>query len=77
MNLTDIKHLLSSGEIAAGQINPLIDSLEIQDLDKLSGSEKEVFREVINKILLLAQDPSSGAYIDNPEKAESLLSALD
>jgi len=77
MNLADIKHLLSSGEIAANKINPLIDSLAIQDLDKLSGSEKEVFREVINKILLLAQDPGSGAYIDNPEKAESLLSALD
>lgn len=77
MNLTDIKNLLSSDEIADNQINPLIDSLAIQDLDKLSGSEKEVFREVINKTLLLAQDPSTGAHIDNPKKAAWLLSALD
>ena len=76
MNLINIKNLLSSGEIAANQVNPIIDSLAAQDLDKLSGDERKALYEMINNILLLSQDPSTGAHIDNPKKAESLLSAL-
>lgn len=76
MNLINIKNLLSSEEIAANQVNPIIDSLAAQDLDKLSGDKRKALYEMINNILLLSQDPSTGAHIDNPKKAESLLSAL-
>lgn len=76
MNITKIKHLLYNGEIAAVQVNQIIDLLEIKDLDKLSENEKVEFRDVINNMLLLAQDSNTGAYIVNPEKAERLLLAL-
>lgn len=77
MNLGTIKNLLASGNISANQVNPMIDSIEIQQLGQLTELEKNALRELINNILLLSQDQGSGAYVKNPDKAESILEALD
>ncbi|MFC6635036.1 hypothetical protein [Microbulbifer taiwanensis] len=76
MNISKIKNLLASGNISANEVNPLIDSIEVQHFGQLSELEKNSLREIINTILLLSQDQNSGVYINNPDKAESLLEAL-
>ncbi|MES2671686.1 MAG: hypothetical protein V4673_14880 [Pseudomonadota bacterium] len=55
----------------------MINALKEEDLSSLSQSEKEALREVILKMLILVQDPSSGAHLDDPQKAESLFSAIN
>ncbi len=77
MNLSKIKSLLASENISANQVNPIIDYIEIQQLGELTALEKGDLRELINNMLLLSQDKSSGAYVNNPDKAESILEALD
>lgn len=76
MNLSSIKNLLSSGEIPENQVNPIIDSLDIQDLGELSVEETKALSGLVINMLLLIQDPTSGAYLDNPEKAELLLTTI-
>ena len=76
MNLSSIKNLLSNGEIPANQFNPIIDSLDIQDLGKLSVEETETLSGMICNIFLLIQDPTTGAHLDNPEKADLLLATI-
>lgn len=77
MNISKIKHILDSGEVLSNQVNPIINTLEVYDLDKLSKCEKDNLRCIISNMLILIQDPSSGAHLDNPEKAELLLSAIE
>lgn len=77
MNISEIKGILASGDVPAHQVNLIISSLSIDDLNQLSDFEKEGVREIISKASAMAQDPSSGAYIDDPDKAKLLLSALD
>ncbi len=76
MNISNIKAILSSGDILANQVNPIIDLLEINDLDKLSGGEKEALNALLCNMLRAIQDETSGAYLNSPKKAESLLDAL-
>lgn len=77
MNISTIKNLLASGSVSANEVNPIIDSIEIQHFGQLTELEKTSLREIINSILLMSQDQSSGAYVNNPDKAKSLLEALD
>jgi hypothetical protein len=76
MNINNIKTLLSNGEIPADKINPIINALSIGDLDKLSELETSTLYEILNNILVLIQDPTSGAHIENLEKANALLAGL-
>tara|TARA_R110001592_G_C13077223_1_gene742332 strand:+ start:459 stop:692 length:234 start_codon:yes stop_codon:yes gene_type:complete len=76
MNLNDIKKLLSNGDVLAEKINPIINTLSMDDLEKLSELEANTLREVLNNMLVLLQDPSSGAYIENLDKANALLVEL-
>ena len=76
MNISEIKSLLAASDIPAAKINQMIKMLKEEDLDRLSQSERDVLCEVISRMLLLIQDSSSGAHLDDPEKAESLLSAI-
>lgn len=77
MNLGNIKNTLSSGEVTANQVNPIIDSLDTDGLSELSTEEKKALGEMIRSMLLLIQDPTSGAHLNNPEKAELLLAEID
>lgn len=76
MKLSQIKSILASGEIAANQVNPIIEHMEVQWLGQLTDIEKGALRDLINNMFLLSQDKNSGAYVNNPNKAESLLEAL-
>ncbi len=76
MDINNIKTLLSNGEIPADKINPIINALSIGDLDKLSELETSTLYEILNNILVLIQDPTSGAHIENFEKANALLAGL-
>jgi hypothetical protein len=76
MNLTNIKTLLSNCDISADKVNPIIDSLSVQNLDELSELERTTLREMINNMLILVQDSSSGAHVNNPEKAKLLFNSL-
>ena len=76
MNISKIKGILADGDIPADKINPMINASKEKDLSSLSQPEKETLREVITKMLVLIQDQSSGAHLDDPEKAELLLSAI-
>jgi len=42
----------------------------------LTQPEKEALKQMLENMLLLIQDPTSGAHLDDAQKAESLLSAL-
>lgn len=77
MDIYQVKNMLTVGEVPADQLNGMISALNIEDLDALSELQKDGVREIISKALLMAKDPSSGVYIDDPEKAESLLSAIN
>ncbi|EKK7179021.1 hypothetical protein R7Q48_10405 [Vibrio sp. 378] len=76
MNLSQIKTLLSKGEIKSHEVNPIIDSLTVADLGKLSDWELITLKELLNNILLLVNDPNSGAYLNSQEKAELLFSSI-
>lgn len=76
MTIFEIKSLLTAGDIPANKINPIIKALKEEDLESLSQLERESLREVISGMLLLIQHPNNGAYLDDPEKAELLLSAM-
>ncbi|WP_264905636.1 hypothetical protein [Vibrio sp. STUT-A11] len=76
MNLSQIKTLLSKGEIKSNEVNPIIDSLAVSDLDKLSDGELITLKELLNSMLLLINDPNSGAYLNNQKKAELLFSSI-
>ncbi|AWB72260.1 hypothetical protein D0810_18990 [Vibrio cholerae] len=76
MELSQIKAILSGDEIAANQVNPLIEYMEVQWLDQLTDLEKGALQDLINNMLMLSQDTHSGAYLNNPAKAELLLEAL-
>ncbi|ELK3676718.1 hypothetical protein Q7140_001177 [Vibrio fluvialis] len=76
MELSQTKGLLSSGEIAANQVNPIIEHMRIQWIDQLTDLEKSALQCLINNMLMLSQDANSGAYLNNPDKAELLLEAL-
>lgn len=76
MTILQIKKMLETGEVPADRLNFMIDTLSINYLEHLSDSEKESVREIISKALVMMQDASSGAYIHDPAKAESLLSAI-
>ena len=77
MNISNIKDILGGGDIPADKINPIINALEEKDLSSLSQSEREALRELISRMLVLIQDLSSGAQLDDSIKAESLLSAIN
>ncbi|RCR57310.1 hypothetical protein DTW68_26920 [Vibrio harveyi] len=76
MNLSQIKTLLSKGEIKSNEVNPIIDSIAVPDLDKLSDGELITLKELLNSMLLLINDPNSGAYLNNQKKAELLFSSI-
>lgn len=76
MKLSQIKGILAGGEIAANQVNPIIEHMEVQWLDQLTDLEKGALQGFINNMLMLSQDTNSGAYLNNPDKAELLLEAL-
>jgi hypothetical protein len=76
MNLNTIKNILSSGQIAADQVNPIINTITVEGLASLNELEKEALIELVNKMLFLIQDSASGAYLENPEKAELLAQAM-
>lgn len=76
MDISTIRSLLASGSVSANEVNPIIDSIEVQHVGQLTELEKTSLREIINSTLLLSQDQSSGAYVNNPSKAESILEAL-
>jgi hypothetical protein len=76
MNLSQIKTLLSKGEIKSDEVNPIIDSLSLADLDKLSDWERTTLKELLNQILQLINAPNSGAYLNNQEKAKLLFSSI-
>jgi len=48
----------------------------VEDLNAFSQSEKEALQELVLNMLILAQDPSCGAHLDDSTKAEALLSAI-
>ena len=75
MNISTIKNLLSS-DVSAKEVNQIIDFIEVQHFGQLTELEKASLRDIINSILLLSQDQSSGAYVNNRDKARSLLEAL-
>ncbi|HGS4434492.1 TPA: hypothetical protein ACMDNU_003639 [Vibrio cholerae] len=50
--------------------------MEVQWLDQLTDLEKGALQDIINNMLILSQDTNSGAYVNNPDKAELLLEAL-
>ncbi len=76
MKLSQIKDILAGGEIAANQVNLIIEHMEVQWLDQLTDLEKSALQDLINNMLILIQDTNSGAYVNNPDKAELLLEAL-
>lgn len=76
MNIAKIKILLLSGNIPAHTVNPIINILRVEDLNAFSQSEKNALQELILNMLILVQDPSSGAHLDDPSKAGVLLSAI-
>jgi hypothetical protein len=76
MNISEIKRILSGNHIASDRINLIIGALKEEDLGKLTQPEKEVLKQMLENMLLLIQDPTSGAHLDDAQKAESLLSAL-
>lgn len=76
MNISEIKTILTSVNIPAHLMNPIINTVRVEDLNAFSQSEKNALQELILNMLILAQDPSSGAYLDDPSKAEALLSAI-
>lgn len=76
MNLKNIKLLLSNDEIPAEKINPIINTLSVNDLGQLSELETRTLNEVLSNMFILIQDPSSGAHIEDLEKANTLLAAL-
>jgi hypothetical protein len=76
MKISEIKHILGSNEIPDDKINPMINRLEDKDLGSLSLCEREALREVICNLLILMQDPDSGAHLEDPIKAKLLLSAI-
>ncbi|WP_382415045.1 hypothetical protein [Gilvimarinus japonicus] len=76
MNLNTIKNILSSGQIASDKVNPIINTITVEDLDSLNEIEKEALTELVNKMLSLIQDSASGAYLEDPEKAELLAQAM-
>ncbi|MBE3749055.1 hypothetical protein HJ204_24380, partial [Vibrio parahaemolyticus] len=73
MNLSQIKTLLSKGEIKSNEVNPIIDSLAVSDLDKLSDGELITLKELLNSMLLLINDPNSGAYLNNQKKSRTVV----
>ncbi|MGY0504693.1 hypothetical protein [Luteimonas sp. e5] len=77
MRISTIKQILTAQKIPADQINLIISTVNIEDLDDLSEFEKENLKEIVSGILVMAQDPSSGAYVNDPEKAKSILSAIE
>lgn len=76
MNLNTMKNILSSGQIASDKVNPIINTMKVEDLASLNEIEKEALTALVNKMLLLIQDSASGAYLENPEKAELLAQAM-
>jgi len=76
MKLSQIKDILASGEIADNQVNPIIEHMEVQWLDQLTDLEKGALQDVINNMLILSQDTTIDAYVNNPDKAHLLLEAL-
>jgi hypothetical protein len=76
MNLNTIKNILSSGQIASDKVNPIINTMKVEDLASLNEIEKEALTALVNKMLFLIQDSASGAYLENPEKAELLAQAM-
>lgn len=76
MNLSQIKTFLSKGDIKFDEVNPIVDSLSLADFDKLSDWERTTLKELLNQILQLINDPNSGAYLNNQEKAELLFSYI-
>lgn len=76
MNISSIKSILSGKHIAAESINPIICALKEEDLNKLTGSEKEALKQILLNMLLMIQNPATGAHLDDSNKANSLLSAL-
>lgn len=76
MNLPTIKRKLSIGEIKANDVNPIIDSLNNNDLSKLTSDEANALKEMINNMLVLTKVPNSGARLNNPAKAESIIEQL-
>jgi hypothetical protein len=76
MNLNTIKNILSSGQIESDEVNPIINTIKVEDLASLNEIEKEALDALVNKFLLLIQDSASGAYLENPEKAELLAQAM-
>lgn len=76
MNIAEIKTILLSGNIPAHTVNPIINILKTEDLNTFSQSEKNALRELILNMLILVQDSSSGAHLENLSKAEALLSAI-
>ncbi len=76
MNIAEIRAALLSGNIPANAVNPIIDTVTVEDLNAFSQSEKEALQELVLNMLILAQDPSCGAHLDDSTKAESLLSAI-
>lgn len=76
MKLSQIRDILASGEIADNQVNPIIEHMEVQWLDQLTDLEKGALQDVINNMLILSQDTTIDAYVNNPDKAQLLLEAL-
>jgi len=76
MNLNTIKNILSSGQIESDKVNPIINTIKVEDLASLNEIEKEALDALVNKFLFLIQDSASGAYLENPEKAELLAQAM-
>ena len=76
MKLSQIKYILAGGEIADNQVNPIIEHMEVQWLDQLTDLEKGALQDVINNMLILSQDTTIDAYVNNPDKAQLLLEAL-
>lgn len=76
MKINNIKSLLASDDIQANQVNPIIDCIDIQEIDQLTELEKTALRELVNAMLLLSQDSNYGAYLNSPDKARAILEAL-
>lgn len=76
MNISDIKRILSDDSIESESVNPIIDAVKEEELEKLTESEKEALKKMLENMLFLVLDPTSGAHLDDAQKAELLLSSL-
>lgn len=76
MNIHEIKHLLTDGAIDHSAVKQLLNTIRLEDVVKLTEEEKAALNEIINGLLLMSLDPTTGAYIESPDKAEKLLEML-